>query len=152
LDTLHPVCSLLVLKAKARITVIIRILLPFLPLTLCALIAIRVPSVSREAVASTLVVLSSAVSIDGTPGTWVYTLLLPTSQGNVTIRVHQTLIGSAFKAWVASVIGRAYAMGSVTACLTNGIGTTFFKEARILAFSIDASLVISAFKVTLATS
>ncbi len=92
---------------------------------------------------------AGAVGIDGTTA-GVNTFPVLAGQGGGTVWVHQALIGHAADKWISIMVGRTYAVGPVAAWLTDGIGATLSVETGVLAFPVNAGLVVTALKVALA--
>ncbi len=98
-----------------------------------------------------MVVPPGAVSIDGTFAR-INTLAVSAGQGIGAVWISEALVWFAMAVRIAIMEGRTETVGLVTVRLTDGIGSTFFEQAWILTFSVNASLIVSAFKVALAAS
>ena len=105
---------------------------------------VSIPSVAREAVTISYVVLNCAGSICCTIAR-IHTLFIDTSQMIKTIFINQTFIWLTTLIFIVRVtfgILIAIAKCMVLFCLTIGIATTSCEKTRVLTFFIDAGLVI----------
>ena len=93
----------------------------------------------------------TAISISGTV-TWIFTLLISACKMVRAIRISQTLIWSTIPIWISFVIFQAITISPVIFWLANCIHPTFFKQTRVLTFSLNTCFIQCTFKVTFATS
>ncbi len=97
--------------------------------------------------------LGGALCVGGTIAR-VDTLFFATGQGVVAVLVEEALVGLApgVGVGVGAVVLVAAAVRAVVGGLAEGVLATLLKQARILAFPVDASLIVSALTIALATS
>ncbi len=93
----------------------------------------------------------SAVCIDSTLA-WINTSLPYTSQSGDAIWILKAFIGLAVLVCISLVMWQTEALSFVPASLADGIGATCGEKARVLAFSLNAGLIITTLRIPLAAS
>ena len=68
------------------------------------------------------------------------------------VRVYETLIGLTVNLSISFITIRTVALSPMVSSSAKGISATLLEEARVLTLPINASLIISTFRVTLAAS
>lgn len=119
-------------------------------LTLGTGIAIRVASIASLACANATVVPGRAERIDCTLA-GINTLSVPTGKRVTTVRVNFAFVALALNFWVALSIILTVTASLVVFSLAVGIHATLLERTRVLAFFVDASLVVSTFRMIAAT-
>lgn len=113
--------------------------------------AVRISRVTCAAGAVAAVVSGAAISILSAV-TRIFAFLITARQVVGAIIVHQAFIRFAVNKRIALVVLGTIALGTVVAGPAEGVDPAVLKEARVLAFSADARLVIRTLVISFAAS